>query len=176
MAHAGLLGGGFSSEHDRSEIVRRLGLVLKSSGPETPLAFDDLQIFSRQIIPFTPARVKESALSGEFSELNGLSKELLSTNGWSAESYLELISSSDARDWWSGCIGMRHCETCSLQLRGLGAGIMMLCASTVRVRGQVRNGCTGKACCMRSEPGCTAARLTFIKMPQVTLLAKPRTT
>lgn len=106
-----------NAEHDRSEVVRRLELVLKSSGFKQLLLFADLQRFSRHIIPFTPARVKESVLSDAFSELHGLDKALLLSNGWAEDSYLELISSPHARYWWSGCIGAKrsHCS-CALAL------------------------------------------------------------
>ena len=98
----------YNTEHDGPEIVRRLGLVLKSSGRASMLAFTDLQeVFSRHIIPFTPARVRESVLSDRFSELHGFDKDHLSSNGWSDDSYLELISSPDARYWWSSCIGAK---------------------------------------------------------------------
>ena len=101
-----------NAEHDRPEVVRRLELVLKSSGSGQLLVFADLQRLSQHIIPFTPARVKEFVLSDAFSELHGLDKALLLSNGWSDDSYLELISCPHARYWWSGCIGAKrsHCS------------------------------------------------------------------
>ena len=65
------------TEHERPEVVRRLGLALNSPGAVGDaqlLAFADLQILSRHIVPFTPARVKDSVLSESFRELHGLNK------------------------------------------------------------------------------------------------------
>jgi hypothetical protein len=102
------LRGCLPTEHERPEVVRRLGLALNSPGAVGDaqlLAFADLQILSRHIVPFTPVRVKDSVLSESFRELHGLNKSTVHASGWSGESYLELISSPNARQWWAGCIG-----------------------------------------------------------------------
>ena len=94
------------ADHERPELTRRVGLALNASGATASFTFAAFQNFSRHIVPFSPSRVKESVLSVCFHELHdGLSATHLSANGWSANSYLELISNADARGWWAQCIG-----------------------------------------------------------------------
>lgn len=94
-------------DHERPEVVRRVGLALDTSGDDgAQLSFENLQVFSRHIVPFTPNKVKAAVLSDSFHELHDcLNAAHLSATGWSAGSYLKLISNTDARSWWADCIG-----------------------------------------------------------------------
>ena len=122
------------ADHERPEVTRRVGLALNAFAVTTQLTFADLQVFSRHIVPFTPTRVKESVLSDRFHEFHdGLNKTHLSATGWSAGSYLQLISSTDARGWWSDCIGALQRDILLLLQRDIW--LFVRCISVARSEG-----------------------------------------
>ena len=117
-------------EHERPEILQRLALALRSSGSggggtelargsssEQQLSFAELHVFSRHIVPFTAQNVKECVLSADFLQLHEIQHH---SSGWSDESYLDLISSPNARQWWAGCIGEKRIHNQGM-LNALGA-------------------------------------------------------
>jgi hypothetical protein len=165
-------------------VTRRVGLALNAASPTTQLSFADLQTFSRHIVPFSPTRVKESVLSGDFHKLHdGLNMAHLSASGWSAGSYLELISNLDARKWWAQCIGehnaarsteMLKVHSCSsVQSMDLNTHSAMRACDYLSVsRGeQVKSVSTIRAWSTRLEHGCIVDTLIFT--PARTLTTTP---
>ena len=121
---------GAVDEHERPEILRRLALAVRPSGANgdgstelargsssEQLAFADLHVFSQHIVPFTASNVKDMVLSSDFLKLHEIQHH---SSGWSDESYLDLISSPNARQWWAGCIGEKRIHNQGI-LNALGA-------------------------------------------------------